>query len=228
MLAKKNLRGFILLEMAFVYFINLVILIYAADIIDLGRNVTEKALLQVAVYLGMAGAALLIFHTGGWGKSSLGFHRNNLGQQILIGLGIFAVTYMVYVGLPMVLGYADLALPAWAPSSLQILFFHIFFDLVCVGLGEEIIYRGYFYSRFRLVFRAPWVTILLTSCLFGLCHYPSTRSFVNVVTTGCLGAIYALARHKLKNCTLLSLGIAHGFHDAAIVTLAYILANQAS
>jgi membrane protease YdiL (CAAX protease family) len=118
-----------------------------------------------------------------------------------------------------------LALPSWAAPSIPLLLFYIFFDIVCVGLGEEIIYRGYFYSRFRLVFRAPWITILLTACLFGLSHYPSARSWINVVTTGALGAVYALARYKLNHCTLLSLGIAHGFHDAAIATLAYILSN---
>lgn len=41
-------------------------------------------------------------------------------------------------------------------------------------------------------------------------------NIVQIISTGILGAIFCICRVKIKNCTLLSVIIAHGVYDALI------------
>ncbi|MDR0949619.1 MAG: CPBP family intramembrane metalloprotease [Lachnospiraceae bacterium] len=222
MQVSKSLRGFILLEAAFVYFIILIIVICSGDIVDLGRTVPERMMLLTGVYVGMAGAAILVFYSGKWGKNTLGFSRKHIGKQVLIGLGLFALTFCTGVLLPLLLGEKSMALN-WKAPTVPILLFYIVFDIVCVGFGEELIFRGYFFERLRIVFGSSWLVVGISALLFGLYHYPGSLHMSNVISTGVLGAVYALFRWKIKDCTLLSLGLAHGLHDGLIMVLSYYM-----
>lgn len=87
----------------------------------------------------------------------------------------------------------------------------------------EIIWRGYILNEFKVLIKSPVMVVIISSILFGIWHYPVGQRLMQVLMTSILGGIYGLARIKLKNCSTLSVGLAHGFHDAFIIILSYVL-----
>jgi len=92
-----------------------------------------------------------------------------------------------------------------------------------VGVGEELIWRGYFYERIKEITNSGTWAVVISSILFGLWHYPNGQNIMQVLMVSGLGLIYGFARMKVKDCSTLATGIAHGLHDAVIIILSYIL-----
>lgn len=223
MLTDKNLRGFIMLEMAIVYFIELVLVVISSRIIKMGDTVEARMALMVAVYAGLTGVAVIIFYCGKGHDGVLGFSRQKVLKQILIGLVICAVTLIITVIIPLLAGVNAGYVLGVKSTSVPILIFYLFYSFIIVGFGEEIIFRGYFYNRVKDVTGIPWMPMLVSAVLFGILHYPSSMSFVNMLVTFALGFLYGYCRWKIKDCSLLSLALAHGLQDAVIVLMTYFL-----
>ena len=108
-------------------------------------------------------------------------------------------------------------------SSAGILIFYLVYDFLFVGFGEEFIFRGYFCSRLGTVTKSKIAAVVISSVLFGLWHYPNGHNILQVIMTTLLGLLYGLSRYKIKNCSVLSVSVAHGLQDAAIMGLSYVL-----
>jgi uncharacterized protein len=65
--------------------------------------------------------------------------------------------------------------------------------------------------------------MVISAVVFGLWHYPNTHSLVNVASTTVIGLFYGFCRWRVKDCSLLSLSVAHGLNDAVIILLSYFL-----
>lgn len=154
---------------------------------------------------------------------NFGFKKENIVQQIVIGLGMFAVMSIIFIGLPLLIGVNKQDVLSFKASSIGILVFFLMWDIIFVGMGEEIIFRGYFLDRFQSLTSSKIWAVVLSSVLFGLWHYPVGRNIMQVLMTSVIGAVYAIARLRIKNCSTLSVGIAHGLNDAFIVLLSYFL-----
>ena len=152
-----------------------------------------------------------------------GFRRENILRQIITGIGLFAAMSVVFIGLPLLIGFNKTDVLNFKAGSIGILIFFLLFDVLFVGMGEEIIFRGYFLNRFQTLTSSKVWAVVLSSVLFGLWHYPAGQNPMQVLMTAVLGAIYATVRLKMKGCTTLSVGIAHGLNDAFIVLLSYFL-----
>lgn len=213
----------LVLEITAVYAAVLLIVVFTSDIVSLGGSVPVKMLLTVGAFAVMTAVPLAVCRIRKISFSALGFSKNKVGLQLLISLGIFAVTISAAVLLPLFLGFDKADVLSFKSSSIVVLVFYILFDIICVGFGEEFVFRGYMYSRLKTASGSDWKAIAVSSVLFGLMHFPNTRNVMNVVSTAALGFLYAFCRHKLKNCTVLTLSVAHGLHDAAITLLSYIL-----
>ncbi|MBU3112040.1 CPBP family intramembrane metalloprotease [Clostridium lacusfryxellense] len=59
--------------------------------------------------------------------------------------------------------------------------------------------------------------------MFGLFHYPVGHNILQVLMTTVIGFIFAVLRLKFKDCTTLSVGIAHGLYDTFILILSCVL-----
>ena len=66
------------------------------------------------------------------------------------------------------------------------------------------------------------IAIIASSMLFGLFHLFS-GNIIQMLMTACIGVFFCFCRLKVKNCSTLSLIIAHGVYDALITVLASIL-----
>ena len=69
--------------------------------------------------------------------STFGYTKRNIGKQLLIVLAIFIVTISVAVVIPLAVGVSKTDVLSFKSSSLSILIFYIFYDLICVRFGEE-------------------------------------------------------------------------------------------
>lgn len=211
------------LELAIVYVLLLLVVTFSAAFVQLGGTVPVRMALYVAIYIVIAAIVILALVLRKIPLGALGFKKKNISRQLLAAIPIFIVTVSVAVVIPLLLGANKTDVLSFKSSSLQVLIFYLFFDFICVGFGEELAFRGYFYSRIQSLSSIPWLPMVLTAVMFGFWHYPVTQSFLNVAVTSVLGLFYGYCRWKRKNCTVLSLSVAHGLHDAFIITLSYFL-----
>lgn len=153
---------------------------------------------------------------------ALGFEKSNLVKQLGPAAVIFAIT-VSFVVIPLVLGADKGDVLSVKAGSPLILCYYILKKMVFVGMGEELVWRGYFYSRLQEITGSGIWAVILSAALFGLFHFPGSHNWMQVIMTGILGLVYGFARLKLNNCTVLSTGIAHGLHDTTITILSYLL-----
>lgn len=156
---------------------------------------------------------IVLFHKDKW--SDYGFSKEKIGCQVLIGLGIALCMSFVFTVIPHLAGKSD-----WVSNSHQYQymwqFIYDFVDYIfAIALVEEFVFRGFFYRKLEILFGSAAGAIMGSSVLFGLFHFLG-GNIVQILCTGISGAIFCICRVKIKNCTLLSLIIAHGVYDALI------------
>lgn len=158
------------------------------------------------------------------GKSldSIGLSTNDLTKQILIGIGIFALLSLITI-IPLLGGASKQEVLNFKPKNGSILIYFIFFDIFLVGVGEELIFRGYFLERINEVLGSKILAVLISSILFGLYHYPTKHDIIQVISATIFGIVFSIFKLKIKKCGLISLSIAHGLNDAFIILLGYFL-----
>ena len=215
----KNRIGF---EMAIVYVLLMIIISMASHTVSLGTTTASKMMLSVAVYILFASVPILATRFGKIHLSQLGFTNVRIGKQLLNAVLVFSVTILLVL-IPLLFGVDKTNVLSFKPSSSGVLVFYFLYDLICVGFGEELVFRGYFYAKISAFTRIPWMPAVFSAVLFGMIHFPNTHNLTNVAATAGLGLIYGLCRWKWKNCSLLSLSLAHGLHDAVIILLSYLI-----
>lgn len=213
----------VILEIAVVYLILMAIMHFGTAIVNLGNTLFAQMALYVAVYAVFAAVPILALLITKTPLSILKFQKTAVGRQIAWGLCVFALTMLLYVGLPLLLGASKSMVLSYKSPTVGILVFYALFDLICVGLGEELAFRGYLLGRIMSITSVPWLPLLLSALLYGAMYYPITQSWFSVATATVIGLIYGFFRWKVKNCTVLSLAIAHGLNEAVIVVASYFL-----
>jgi len=220
MVAKKKA----ILEMGIVLLLIVVIPICVPFILSSIESIYIKMIFMVLTYCLMVGIVIIackfkktpVF-------ANLGFTKARVGKQILIAFALFAITTILFVAIPLIFGVSKADVLSFKAKSIGILVFYIVYDMIFVGFGEEIIFRGYFYEKLKSVTHSGILAVLISSILFGLWHYPVNRNPPQIIIATVIGVIYGLGRLKIKNCTTLSTAIAHGLHDTFILVLSYFL-----
>ena len=143
--------------------------------------------------------------------------KNKLWLQILIGVGI-AVLLCFFIGiLPILCGtsligsHSDMSVGNILLASMQ--------DILFVGVGEEIVFRGYVQNQFSIwLKKCKWLAPLIAAVLFGFWHLIN-GSLIQVLFTTVIGCVFGYAKYFVKDCSLLSVIIAHGLYDFSLVLL---------
>ena len=152
----------------------------------------------------------------------LGFRARPVGKQLLIGLLLFAVT-ISFILAALVLAEDRANVLSFKARTPLVLLYYLIHSFLFVGVGEELLWRGYFFNRARELTGSGVWAVVLSSALFGLWHYPAGQDILKVIVTAGLGAFYATARLKIRDCSTLATGVAHGLHDSVILVLSYFL-----
>lgn len=162
----------------------------------------------------------------------IGIVEDRFFVQVLTGFLIGVIEVAVIVGLTVSLGFQDqLGSPLYENGWQYIIYF--FYAIFAVGLFEEIFFRGYiykklsdvFYTKSKILYKA--CVIVISSLLFGICHFVGNGSFLQDVPQVLLatisGIFYCILREKIKSCTLISLIVMHGVYDFGIAFSTFVL-----
>ena len=156
----------------------------------------------------------------------IGITRNKLFIQVITGLLIGSVVAVVIVGLAVLLGFKEqLGTPLYEEGWQYI--FYFIYTIFAVGLFEEIFFRGYIYKKLLDILEAKWFAVIISSLIFGACHFVGNGNFLQnipqVLLATIIGIFFCVLREKIKNCTLISLIFMHGIYDFCIAFFIFIL-----
>lgn len=223
MQAARQKKTYTIIEMAVVYSVLFLLTALTPAIMRTGHSNIVRMTMLVLISVILTGTALFAFYFH-WQKGAvLGFSKINIASQILIGIVLFMITIIIAVILPLAAGIRTSDVLRFKNTSIYAMVFYLFYDIICVGFGEEIIFRGYFYSRIESISSVKCLPMVLSAILFGFLRLPNTFSVIDVTARIMLGLLYGFCRWKINDCSLLSLCIAHGLHDATIVLLSFVL-----
>ncbi len=152
--------------------------------------------------------------------TGFGWSTEHLGRQLITSLVLLTVTLSLTL-LPALFGVSVVGEGETRPLIFLYLAFRTF---VLVGFVEEFAWRGYVLTGARRTLGSGTWAIVVSSALFGLWHFPGGRDVLQVVVTALIGALYATALLKVRHCTTLATGTAHGLHDLALLIIASLSA----
>jgi membrane protease YdiL (CAAX protease family) len=211
------------IEVAVVAFFAFAVVIVAPLILKHFTTDIGKMIMKPLFYILLVGIPFMVCRLLKSSIGTLGFKKDELLKQVLIGTKIFVVLSFLFTLAVVVLGDNKGILIGTKINNIGILTYYISFDILFVGMGEEILFRGYFMDRFRSLTESEIWAVVLSALIFGIWHFPGGHDFLQVILTAFIGTIYGFAMLKIKNCSTLSVGIAHGLHDAYILILGYLL-----
>ena len=142
----------------------------------------------------------------------IGFTKENIPMQILLGILVAAGSLLIFIILPALFGFQ---MGYLQEMNLLTLVLELIRLLLSVALVEEIIFRGHIFKKLQDINSSKWFAILISSTLFGLFHI-FNWNFLQIVVTTIMGIYWCLCRDKFKHCTLLTLIIAHALHNLLI------------
>ena len=151
-----------------------------------------------------------------------GFSKSKIGLQIiagvLIGIGMSVVLTLV----PHLFGFGAYVDSGKRYQYLWQFAYEFLYCIFAIGFSEEFVFRGFIYEKIKSIGQNDRIAIIGSSFLFGVFHLFS-GNIIQMLMTACIGAFFCFCRLKIKNCSILSLIIAHGIYDALITVWASIL-----
>ena len=154
--------------------------------------------------------------------TDIGFSKNKILKQIIIGIVIAFIMSLLFTLIPILIFGKENTYTGYNFKYIWQYIYQFVYLIFGVSLTEEFIFRGYLLNNFKKINNNQIDSIIKTSLLFGLFHI-FIGNIVQVIGTSFIGLIFALCREKIKNCSLLSIIIAHGIYDWLIVLLTSIL-----
>ena len=154
--------------------------------------------------------------------STLGFYKENAVRQIFVGIIIAAAMSVVLTLIPHLAGFGEYVDNGKRYKYLWQYIFDLFYCIVSVAGAEEFVFRGYLYQKLKEISGNDLTAILCSSAAFGLFHILS-GNICQMVVTGCIGVLFCICRRKIRNCSTLSLIIAHGLYDFMITVWSSVL-----
>lgn len=151
-----------------------------------------------------------------------GFRKGKIGIQLSIGTGLGIGMSMILTLIPHLAGFGSYVDSGKRYVYLWQFIYEFVYCILAVGAVEEFVFRGVVYSKAKQIIEKEWFAVVLSSVLFGAYHLLS-GNLVQMIMTGLIGALFCLFRLKIKNCTTLSLIVAHGVYDALITVWASLL-----
>ena len=158
---------------------------------------------------------LIVYFKFGLYKESVNF--KNWKQYvigIILAVPIWLLSLISYTDI-----FADFSDYARYDGDILWYFFYYF---IFVALVEEFIYRVYMQGELIVLLgKAKWLAPLLASIVFGFAHIVQ-GSMEQVIFTFFMGLVLGYAKYFIKDCTFISVIIAHGLYDFWLAVSAFI------
>lgn len=157
--------------------------------------------------------------------SSIGVRGISFGNILggfLLGIGL----YLIQILPPVIFMNMDISqfveAPRWIPFFLRVLFL-----MVTVGLGEELVFRGFLLNRLEGIFKYRLAVVIFNGLLFYVFHL--TQAFVfdwtQVYSTFATTVVLCGYWYGTKKKSIFPLVIAHGMLDALLGEVGFYLLN---
>lgn len=150
------------------------------------------------------------------------WNTDKVGCQILTGVLIGTAMSLILTLVPHLAGFGAYVGNGKMYTHLWQFVYEFFYCIAAVGFVEELVFRGFVYNRIKKISQNEIAAVIGSSVLFGVFHLFG-GNIVQMIMTAFIGFFLCLCRSKVKNCSLLSLIIAHGIYDALISVWASIL-----
>lgn len=219
----KTKNKILIIEATVVAILSFVIVFYAPLIMWFIRNYYIRLAVKPLFYLALAAVPFIAGKITNNHLWPLIFKKENILRQLAAGLHVFSISAAVLTAVSLVIGNYRYFLIGPKQTETALIIYNIFFYILFVGMGEEILFRGYLMHRIKEVSGSKIMSVVLSSVIFGLWHFPGGRDFIQVFVTASLGAFYGTCYYKVNNCSVLSLAIAHGLYNIYIIFLGIIL-----
>ncbi|MBE5806045.1 MAG: CPBP family intramembrane metalloprotease [Clostridiales bacterium] len=183
---------------------------------------TARRVLIIVMYWIVALIPVLFCIKNNEKLDELGFSKEKILKQILIGIAVGCIMSIFITLIPILIFGKE---NTYSSSNYKYIWQYIYqfvYLMASVALTEEFIFRGYLLNKFKKISKNTIIPILTTSLLFGLFHI-FNGNIIQVMVTTFIGLILVICKEKIKNCSLLSLIIAHGIYDWFIVLITAIL-----
>lgn len=202
-----------------VFIIALAIIVgitFLVRVINLADAYAARLCLNLLLIVAYTAVAVVAMVLTGQQKQLLP-SKNKLWLQVLFGVVIAAVLCF-FIGILPILCGTSLVGSHSELSGGQIALMAVE-DIIFVGVGEEIVFRGYIQNQFTIwLKKCKWLAPLIAAVLFGLWHLIN-GSLMQALFTTLIGCVLGYAKFFIKDCSLLSVIIAHGLYDFSLVLL---------
>ena len=151
-----------------------------------------------------------------------GFSKTKIISQVLVGVFVGVAMSFILTLVPHLFGFGAYVDSGKRYQYLWQFGYEFFYCIIAIGFVEELVFRGFIYNKIKKISQKEDTAIIGSSVLFGVFHLFS-GNLIQMVMTAFIGAFLCFCRLKIKNCSTLSLIIAHGIYDALITVLASTL-----
>lgn len=148
-------------------------------------------------------------------SESLGFEKEHIRKQIIIGICIAFILSFLFTLIPHLAGLSMLVDNGKRYTQAWQFAYEILYCLIAVSLTEEFVFRGFIYQKCRAISGSETTAIIVSSFLFGVSHLLN-GNIIQALVTALLGILWCILRLKIKDCTTLSLIIANSIYDFLI------------
>lgn len=181
-----------------------------------------RVILYIAGYWVIAVVPLILMYVNKEKMREYFQGRGKLVRQILIGLGIGLGMSFSLTLIPHLMGFGNFVDNGTRHDQFIEFVTELIYFVFSVAFVEEFVFRGFIFRRLKNLTGSDVVSLIISSVMFGLLHVFS-GNIIQIVITSLLGAFWCFCRLKIKNCSLLSLIIAHGVYDFLIGVWASVL-----
>lgn len=146
--------------------------------------------------------------------------------DILGGIILGLVLYLIQILPPIIFMNMDISQfveqPKWLP-----LFFRFVFLAVTVGLGEELVFRGFLLIKMEKIIKYKWVAVFFNCILFYVLHLSKAFVFdwTQVYSTFVTTIILCIYLYNSKRKSIFPLIIAHAILDTLLGAPGFYLLN---
>lgn len=201
---KNNIRQLCIATIGFlilIYFIRLLnrLAFYISD-------GPELIILYIMIQWTIPCMIILLLKKEGKRIADLGFSGDHYFRQIINGCLLALIFVIAIYVIPDFISGKPVLYP-----EIHFSIMNVFYYIFGVAAAEEILVRGYLYTKLYEIKESHCFATLVSSLIFGFYHIYG-GNMRQMTTAAVFGIVLCIFRLKLKNCTLLSLILAHGIY----------------
>ncbi|MCL1999661.1 MAG: CPBP family intramembrane metalloprotease [Turicibacter sp.] len=225
---QKNIVTVVVLNVALLAIAGFIMLVYPPWIAPHVPPIVNTILFPVGWWFLLLIPTIIFMARDGERPRNIGFTKEKLPRQILLGIALAAGLLVVFsVGVPWLLGLVEWHWDGADQIDVGWGFVLLAYNLLVVGLIEEVIYRGHMFKKLQDINAAPWFAVSITALAFGAFHIPSfiiigqpllpASGWFYVFMATMAGVVYGLCR--AKGATMVTLIVSHGIYNAAFAAV---------